>query len=143
MSGLRIKGQEVELMLVVDGVVQASLTDFKSFEVMLNFEIKEEGFLGEKNDRYDEVYKGVSGSADMQNSSPDTFTFFDAVKSRAQRRTPGTLINAKATMNYPSGQKRRVIISNIFFDPMGLSFAGRTEYGATKLSFKASEYRAI
>ena len=52
-------------------------------------------------------------------------------------------MNIKATLNYPSGLRRRVICSDVFFDPMGISFGGRTEYGTTKIEFKGSEYRAI
>lgn len=139
----RIKGQEVEVLLVVDGEVQSSLQDVQSFELMLQFETLEEGYLGEKNNRYDEVYKGVTGAIEMHNSSPDLFTFFEAIKNRAQRQSPGTVVNVKATMNYPSGDRKRAILQDVFFDPMGLSFGGRTEYGTTKLDFKGSEYRTL
>jgi len=139
----RIKGQEVEVLLVVDGAVQATLTDIQSFEAMLQFEVLEEGYLGEKNNRYDEVYKGTNGAIEMHNSSPDLFRFFQSIKDRAQRQSPGTVVNVKATMNYPSGERRRMIFQDIFFDPMGLSFAGRTEYGVTKLDYKCSEYRVL
>lgn len=139
----RIKGQEVEVMLVVDGAAQSTLTDIQSFEMMLDFETLEEGFLGEKSNRFDEVYKGVSGSMEMHNSSPDTFTFFEKVKQRAQRQSPGTIVNVKATMNYPSGERRRVILQDVFFDPMGIAFGSRTDYGTTKLDFKGSEYRTL
>jgi len=139
----RIKGQEVEVLLVVDGEVQTSLTDIQSFEMMLDFETLQEGYLGEKNDRFDEIYKGVSGSISLHNSSPDTFSFFDTVKQRAQRQSPGTVVNVKATLNYPSGERRRVIVQDAFFDPMGIAFGSRSEYGSTKLDFKASEFRTL
>lgn len=139
----RIKGQEVEVLLVVDGVVQSTLTDVQSFEVMLDFETLQEGYLGEKSDRFDEVYKGVSGSMDLHNSSPDMWDFFEAVKDRAQRQSPGTVVNVKATLNYPSGERRRAIMQDVFFEGMGIAFGSRTEYGSTKLSFKGSEYRTL
>lgn len=139
----RIKGQEVEVLLVVDGEVQSSLTDIQSFEAMLQFERLEEGYLGEKNNRYDEVYKGTNASIEMHNSSPDLFDFFESIKNRAQRASPGTVVNIKATMNYPSGERKRMIFQDVFFDPMGLSFGGRTEYGTTKLDCSCSEYRTL
>lgn len=139
----RIKGQEVEVLLVVDGEVQSTLTDIQSFDLNLEFESSEEGYLGEKANRYDEVYKGVSGSIEMHNSSPDTFVFFEKIKDRAQRKSPGTVVNVKASLAYPSGVRRRVIVQDVFFDPMGISFGGRTEFGTTKLDFKSSEFRTL
>jgi hypothetical protein len=47
----RLKGQEVEVLLVVDGEIQDTTTDIRSFEVAAKTELKEEGYLGEKTNR--------------------------------------------------------------------------------------------
>ena len=143
MALARIKGQEVEILLVVNGEIQSALTDIQSFEFNQELETTEEGYLGEKGNRYDEFYKGYSGSVSLHNHSPDLFTFFDFVKDRAQRREPGTIVNIKATLNYPSGERQRVLLQDAFFDTMGLSFGSRSEYGATTLNFKGTEFRHI
>lgn len=143
MPSNRIRGQEVSVLLVVDGTPQSSLTNVQNFEVMLEMEKQEEAYLGETSNRFDEIYKGVSFKMDVHNSDPDLFNFFDAVKSRAQRQTPGVQVNIKATLQYPSGDRRRVIIQDAFFENMGLTFGGRTEYGSTTVSGEASEYRVI
>lgn len=139
----RIRGEDVEVMIVVDNAIDTTFTDIKSVEVSYDFEIKEEGYVGEKSNRYDDIYKGASGKISMHNSTPALFDFFQKIKNRAQRRTPGVKVNIKATLNYPSGERRRVIMQDVFFDPMGLNFAGRTEYGASDLSFKCSEPRVL
>lgn len=142
MADQRIKGQEVEVNVVAGGQI-VSFTDIQSFEFMQHTETKEEGYLGEKGNRYDEFYKGYSGSFKMHNSTPELFTFLQTIKDRAQRRTPGTVINIKATLNYPNGDRERVILNDAFFDEAGIAFASRSEYGETTFNFKGTEYRTI
>ena len=142
MANQRIKGQEVEVNVVVDGKVQ-TFTDIQSFEMMSVTETKEEGYLGEKGNRYDEFYKGYTGNFKMHNSDGSVFTFLQAVKDRAQRRTPGTTINIKATLNFPSGDRARVLLSDAFFDEAGVAFGSRDAYGETSFSFKGSDYRVL
>ncbi len=55
----RIKGQEIEVRLIVDGVLQSTLTDIRSFEVTPKLEKLEEQYLGETTMRYDEIFNGL------------------------------------------------------------------------------------
>lgn len=142
MANQRIKGQEVEINVVADGQT-VSFTDINSADFSSETETLEEGFLGEKNNRYDEIYKGYTGSISMQNSSPELFNFLQIVKDRAQRRTPGVVINVKMTLNFPSGERARVIMQDAFFDASGVSFGSRDAYGDTTIPFKGSEYRVL
>lgn len=142
MANQRIKGQEVEVHVLADGVSQV-FTDIQSFEMMSVTETKEEGYLGEKADRYDEFYKGYTASFKMHNSSPEVFLFLQTIKDRAQRRTPGVKINVKATLNFPSGDRSRVILSDAFFDEAGVNFGSRDAYGETTFNFKGTEYRVL
>lgn len=137
--GLRIKGQEVELMLIVDGAQQDTITDFRSFEVASKLEIKEEGYLGEKTNRYDEIFNGVRGRMELNFESPSVFDLIKSVVDRAKRRTPGTQINIKATLNFPSGEKKRVLIQDAFFGEMPLNFGSRSDYGTVGLDFSAQD----
>ena len=143
MPGQRIKGQEVEILFVKDGEVQSDFTDVQSFEFTSETEILEEMFLGEKANRYDEVYKGYAGAVSMHNSTPGLFDFMEAIKDRAQRRSPGTVINLKATLNFPSGARSRIILQDLFFDPQGIAFGSRTEYGSTTFNFKGTDWRHL
>jgi len=143
MASQRIKGQEVEVLVLVNGQVQNTLLNNKSFEFMMQTETLEEGYLGEKTDRYDEIFKGFSGSGEFDNSEAGLSDFFLAIQNRAARRNPGTIVNIKATLNYPNGDRKRWIFQDCFFDPMGLSFGGRDQYGSTKLDFKCSNARPL
>lgn len=142
MASQRIKGQEVEISVVADGRV-LSFVDINSGEFSSETETLTEGFLGEKSDRYDEIYKGYTGSISMQNSSSELFEFLQIVKDRAQRRTPGTVVNVKMTLNFPSGERARVIMQDAFFDASGISFGSRDAYGDTTIPFKGSEWRVL
>lgn len=144
MANQRIKGQETELSVVVDGAVQSQLTDaIQSFEFTQEAETLEEGYLGEKSNRYDSIYKGYSFSIGLHNSSGGVFDFLNTLRDRDQRRTPGVVINIKTTLNFPSGERKRIILTDAFFDSAGLSFGGRSEYGTTTLTGKGTEYRVL
>lgn len=142
MADQRIKGQETEILVLADGQAQ-SFTDIQSFEFSQETETLEEGYLGEKANRYDEIYKGYTFSMEMHNSSPELFNFLQILKDRAQRRTPGTTINIKTTLNFPNGDRSRVILNDAFFDASGISFGGRDEYGTTTIPGKGTDFRVL
>jgi len=142
MADQRIKGQEVSILVLKDGEIQ-QFTDIQSFDFTQEMETTEEGYLGEKANRYDDMYKGYSFNIEMHNSSPELFSFLEVLKDRAQRRTPGVVINIKATLNYPSGERARVILNDAFFDSSGINFGGRDQYGSTTIPGKGSEFRVI
>lgn len=139
----RIKGLEVEAILVADGVVQDTITDVRSFEVAFQTEILREGYLGETTDRRDEVFRGVRGRMELHFENRDVFTLFAKIVDRARRRTPGTRINIKATLNFPNGQRPKVIINDAFFGELPMNFASRTDYGTVGLEFEASDARTL
>jgi len=139
MADQRIKGQEVEVLLVVDGDVQDTVTDVRSFEVAAKLELKEEGYLGEKTNRYDEIFNGVRGRVELHFENSDVFSTIQSIIDRAKRRTPGTQINIKATLNFPNGDRPRVMIPDAFFGEVPISFGSRSDYGTVGLDFSASD----
>lgn len=139
----RIKGQETEVMLLVDGKTQAALTDVKSFEMAFMLDILSEGYLGETTERKDTIFKGVRGNLELHFESADVFKFFTAVVDKARRRTPGTKINVKTTLNFPGGDRPRVIIPNVSFGEIPISFGSRDDYGSIKLEWEAAEAQII
>jgi hypothetical protein len=143
MADQRIKGQEVELLLVVNGVPQTTTTDVRSMEVAPKLEMLEEGYLGETSDRYDEIYKGIRGNIELHFENQDVFTFFQSVVNRARRRTPGTTINIKAALNFPNGQRPRIIIKDAYFGEFPIGFGSRQDYGTVRLDFQATDYSVL
>ena len=139
----RVKGQEVETIILIDSVPQDSLSYARSIEMTFKTEIKEEGYLGETTQRYDTIFNGLSGKVTYHYDSPDIFNLITAVVDKAKRRTPGTRINVKATINFPSGRRARVVIKDVEFGPLPVSFGGRADYGELQVDFAASDAVAL
>ncbi len=143
MSDQRIKGQEIEILLILDGVVQENLTDVRSFEVAAKLEIKEEGYLGEKTNRYDEIFNGMRGRMELHFENRGVFDFTFAVMDRAKRRTPGVQVVIKATLNFPNGQRPRIIIPDASFGEIPFNWASRGDYGTAGIEFQASDMQRV
>ena len=139
----RIKGQEVEVRLVVDGVVQTTLTDIRSFDVTPKLEKLEEQYLGETTMRYDELFNGVDFSMDLHLETQDAFKFMKSIIDRARRRVPGTKINIKARLNFANGNTPIVLMSDCFFDELPLSFGSRSDYGQLSVSGSCSDFEVL
>lgn len=139
----RIKGQEVEVIVVSDGQPVRSLTAVQSFEWTAELEILSEGYLGETTERKDEVYKGISGTLEMHAESGDVFDLERAIIDRARRRTPGLKINIKATLRFPNGDRKRVLFPDVVFASPNTRAGSRTDYVSKRKEFGAADYQVI
>lgn len=139
----RIKGQEVEVLLVVNGAIQNTVTDVRSFEVAPKLEIKEEGYLGEKTNRYDDIFNGVRGRMELHIENQDVFDMVIGFIDRAKRRTPGVTVNIKSTFNFPNGDRPRVLLQDVFFGEVPFNTASRGDYVSVALEFACSDLRKI
>lgn len=143
MPSTRIKGQDVEVRLIVGSELQETITDVRSFEVTVQTEILREGYLGETSDRRDDVYRGIAGRMELHFENDDILTMMRSIIDRARRRTPGTQINIQATLNFPNGDTPVVQIPDVFFGPIPLNFGSRADFGAITLEFEATDFKQI
>lgn len=141
--GQRLKGQEVELVLLQDGAPQDTLAFAQSMEMTFKTETLQEGYLGETTDRYDTIYKGISGKVKYHYDNPAFLRITLDIINKARRRTPGTRFNFKATMNFPGGQRARIVIRDIEFGPLPIGFGSRSDYGTYDLDFSASDAQVL
>lgn len=139
----RLRGQEVEVLLVVNGVTQTTITDVRSFEFEFQTEIQSEGYLGETTNRRDSIFNGVRGRMELHFENADVFNLAKSIVDKARRRTPGVKINVKATLNFPNGDRPRVIIPDAEFGAIPFAFGSRTDYGTVGLDFEAAEANVI
>jgi hypothetical protein len=139
----RIKGQESEISMVVDGAVMSSTTTIRSLEIAAKTEIKEEGYLGETTNRYDEIFNGVRGHIEGHMETKQVFDIMMAIIDRARRRTPGVKINIKTTLNFPNGDRPRVLLQDCFFGEQPIGFGGRSEYLTFRFEFACSDIKRI
>jgi hypothetical protein len=143
MADQRIKGQEVEVLVVLDGKVQSTITDVRSFEIAVQIELLKEGYLGETTDRRDDIFKGVSGKIELHYENKDIFDLIKALVNRARRQTPGTKVNVKATLRFPNGDRPRIILQDVYFGEVPLNFGSRADYGTVSLTFESSNFSVL
>lgn len=143
MANQRIKGQEVSLTIVADGNLQTELTDIRSFDAEVMIENKEEGYLGEKSDRFDEIYKGAKGSFEIHMHSGDYFDYMRSIIDRAQRNTPDVTFSVAGTMFFPSGETRTMAFNDITFGGQPINVPARADYVSVKIEFYCSEIAVV
>lgn len=140
----RIKGQEVELGFVDPQGNDEPIGDVASFEAELDIEILQEGYLGETSDRYDDLFHGVSGTAELHLETARLFAFSELVERRSKRRDPASgRFNASASFQFPNGTLVRISFEDIFFGPFPIRTPARGEYVTTTVQWKCSNIRRI
>lgn len=139
-SNQRIKGQEATITITRGGVLENTLTDIFDFSMEFEGEIKRKGYLGEKTDRTDDVYRGVKGEFSMHSHTQDWLRFWTAVVSRMKRQVPDLVINISVTLLYPNLDNPVIFVPNAKFGELGLTMPDRVEYIAKKLPFAADDY---
>lgn len=135
----RIKGQEVTASITVDGVPQTWVSLARSIELTPRFDKLEEGYLGEFQMRFDEVFQGVDFTMEVNFADAGVVDFMLKVKDRAQRRTPGVTVNIAATLRFPSGETTTVTLKDCYFGNMPIAFGSRTDYGTFSIEGSAAD----
>lgn len=142
--GQRIKGQEIEVGLVAGNRLRAELNDIRSFEMEYQLEILAEGYLGETTKRRDAVFNGISGSMSIHCHDQEILVLATEVVAKARRRGPPDYqVNIKVTLNFPNGQRPRIIIPNCELGALPIKIGGRTEYLEGTVSFEAEQANTI
>ena len=140
MARSRIKGQEVSVLIVRGGVLEAELTDIQSFTFEPLFEVKDQGYLGEKTNLKDDIFNGCRFDMELHMHSDDWWRFLNAMRDRAQRRTPDLVFNISGVLSYPNGQTPTLTIPDAFFASSPTSIATRGDYVTVRLEGQASDY---
>lgn len=143
MADSRIKGQEVELLLVENNVPLTSIADVRSFEMAAQLEILSEGYLGETTDRRDSIYKGYRGRMEVHFENRSVLDLMRRLVDKARKRSAGARINAKVTLAFPGGDRVRLLLKDLEFGEVPLSFGSRSDYGTISLDFEGADYTQI
>lgn len=139
----RIKGQEVSILITTDGSLEDTLTDIQNFNLEPEFEVKTQGYLGEKTNRKDEIYNGVKFDFELHLHKQDWFVFQKRIKDRAQRITPDTQFNITGVFSFPNGETPTLIIPDAFFNSQPLSISSRGDYVKVKLQGEAEDFDVV
>lgn len=143
MADSRIKGQEVELLLVENNVPLTSIADVRSFEMAAQLEILSEGYLGETTDRRDSIYKGYRGRMEVHFENKAVLDLMRRLVDKARKRSAGARINAKVTLAFPGGDRVRLLLQDLEFGEIPLAFGSRSDYGTISLDFEGADYKQL
>lgn len=139
----RIRGQEVKVYVLADGVTQLSLADVRSFSLTPKFTKLEEQYLGETSKRYDELFDGVDFDMELHVEDAGVIDFIAFVRARAVDRTSKAYVNIQADLQFASGEKKTVILKDCFFENMPLNAGSRSDYVTFKISGSCGDFERI
>jgi hypothetical protein len=135
----RLKGQEVEIRVVNAGNVVTSIAAIATFNEQVMLETKQDGFLGEVVDRFDDILRGYGFDLEFQVSEAAWIDLQTAIIDRAQRKTPEVTFNVIRTDFYANGDTLIVTYSDVKFGAQPLSIASRGDFVKVKIEGKSSE----
>jgi len=128
---MRIKGQDVTVTLLQNNnVIGDLIRDVRNFELTPKFEKLEEQYLGQTSKQYDTIFNGVDFKMDLHLETSRALAFIKFVKDTAQARAGGTksTINITASLNFPGGDTKNVVLSECYLEDMPLTVGGRSEF---------------
>jgi len=140
---LRVKGQEVVATFVSADGVEDSIADVKSLDIQFDRDILSEGYIGQTTEQKDDIFKGISGKIEFHVHNADFLDITNRINERSKRRAPGEIFQIAASISFPNGERRRIVIPNVFFGPIPLSTAGREDYVLVTYDFAADDARII
>lgn len=130
----RIKGQEVSVLLTRDGALEDTLSDIQEFEFEPIFETKVQGYLGEKNERTDYIFKHAKWSMTLNVHKQDWLKYLAAMKDKAQRNTPDVQFNISCIFALPNGETPQVSFNDVSFEGVPHTISSRGDYLKIKLA---------
>lgn len=139
MPDLRLKGQEISVRVVDAGQVVDSIDSVSSFNEEVKLELKEDGFLGETANRFDETMNGFGGDFEFQVHNARWVAFQRTIIDKAQRRAPGRIFNVVRTDFYPNGDSVVYTYIDVHWTSMPTSIAAKGEFVKVKATFSCSE----
>ena len=143
MATQRIKGQEVNLLLVRDGN-PSPIGRAQSATVTLDIERLEDEYIGETSMVYDAIFNGIQIEADFHIENSAILDFADAVKLRAERRIGAVLrVDSALTLAFPNGTVTSITLIDLEFAEFPIEVGSRKDYVSVKLDGKTAQYKII
>lgn len=137
--GDRIKGQEVSIRVVDTGQLVASIDSITSFNEEMKSEIKEDGFLGESTNRFDDIHNGYGGDFEAQFRRSDVTDFQLRVQARQERRNPNIVFNVIRTDLHADGTSTVFNYVDVKWGSMSTNVGSRADFVKLKTQFACSK----
>ena len=135
----RIRGHEISIRVVNAGSVVAEINSVASFNEEAKLELKEDAFLGENVNRFDEIFNGFGGDFEFQTNSAKWVELQQAIIARAQRVTPSVTFNVVRTDFYANGETAVFTYQDVKWGAMPTSVSSRGDYVKIKATFACGE----
>lgn len=139
MADSRLKGQEVEVRVTRAGSVESSIAAIGTFNDQVMLETKQDGFLGELTDRFDDIMRGYGFDLEFQVSEAAWIDFQEAMIARSQRLTPDVVFNVIRTDFYSNGDTLIITYMDVKFGAQPTTIASRGDFVKVKLEGKCSQ----
>ena len=136
---LRLKGQEIILQAVSAGQVVTEVSAIASFNDSVMLELKEDQFLGEPVNRFDQVLNGFSGDFEFQLEEATWTDFVNLIVAKAKREQPDLLFNMVRTDFYPNGQTAVIVYQDVSWGAIPTTIASKNDFVKVKMEFRCSK----
>ena len=133
-----VKGQETSISIVNQGQTMQSTADWISAEYDFMFDLLTRNYLGMTAEQYDEIFKGLKISLELNFENQNALSLIQVVQDRAARRNTNAQINITSVLNMPNGDRPKIYAKNLFFGNIPVGFTGRSAYGTIKLDASCS-----
>lgn len=139
MSDQRLKGQEISIRVVQASNLITSIDAISAFNDTIALELKEEGYLGETVNRFDEILNGFGGDMEFHVTRADWNELTQAIIDRATRLTPDLIFNVIRTDFFPNSDSAIYTYRDAKWGPIPTSVASRGDYVRPRMEFRCSE----
>lgn len=140
MPDQRIKGQEVQILIVRAGQLEDTLVDIQSFNLSVDTALLSVGYLGEKTNRKDYIFNGIKGDLQLHLHKSAWFDFVASVIAKAKRETPDVEFNITGVMFFPNGEIKTMLIPDVAWGEIPHNVNSRGDYVSVRLQFEASDW---
>jgi hypothetical protein len=139
---VRIKGQETSIIVVRGNQVENTFDAIPMFNMEFESDVISVGYLGEKTERKDDIFKGVKFDFELHTSRQDWIRFLIAVHNRQKRNTPNLIINITTILEYPDGDGPQLTLPDVKFGATAMDIGSRADYVKKKLNGACDDYIA-
>ena len=129
---MRIKGQETTVTVTSALGVEESVADVKSCEITFERDILSEGYLGQKTEKKDAIFKGVTGKITFHVEKRAVLGLVGRINEATKNRVGGEQFEVTTTYEFEDG-KMRIICKEVAFGSIPISSGSRDDF--VELSF--------
>jgi hypothetical protein len=140
MSDQRIKGQEVQVLIVNGGNLEDTLTDIQNFNVTVEQEVKSVGYLGEKTNRKDSIFNGIKFDMELHIHKSRWFGFVKDMIAKSKREKPDIKFNITGVFSFPNGETPTMLLPDCSLGEVPHSVQSRGDYVKVKLQGECDDW---